>query len=137
MNEYTIGQVASAAGVPASTLRYYESIGLLQASRRVGGQRRYRPDVFRTLDLIQVAKQASFSLKEIEVLLGEISAGGSLSGRWKELARQKLIEVDALISRAHGMKRILSEGLDCECLDLNDCQMLMNGRADATGRDCH
>jgi MerR family redox-sensitive transcriptional activator SoxR len=129
MSEYTIGQVASAAGVPASTLRYYESIGLLQASRRVGGQRRYGHDVFQTLDLIQVAKQASFSLKEIEVLLGEISAGGSLSSRWKELAQQKLVEVDALIARAQGMKRILSEGLECECLDLNECQMLMNGRA--------
>jgi MerR family redox-sensitive transcriptional activator SoxR len=132
MNEYTIGQVASAAGVPASTLRYYESIGILPASRRVSGQRRYEDDVFQTLELIQVAKQASFSLKEIELLMGEISAGSSLSGSWKELAQQKLVEVDALIARAQGMKRILLEGLDCECLNLNDCQLLMKDRIDVT-----
>ena len=62
------------------------------------------------------------------MLLGEISAGSSLSGRWEELAQQKLVEVEALIARAQGMKRILAEGLDCECLDLNDCQMLMKGQ---------
>jgi hypothetical protein len=37
----TIGEVAREAGVAATTLRYYEQIGLVAAAARVGGQRRY------------------------------------------------------------------------------------------------
>lgn len=37
----TIGEVARRSGVAATTLRYYEQIGLLPAPTRLGGQRRY------------------------------------------------------------------------------------------------
>ena len=43
MNEatLTIGQVARHAGLKASAIRYYESVGLLPEARRESGQRRY------------------------------------------------------------------------------------------------
>ena len=69
MSEMSIGEVAARTGIPASTLRYYEQIGLLPVPRRENGQRRYGPEVLRLLALIQVAKQASFSLTEIRNLL--------------------------------------------------------------------
>ncbi|MFN8565769.1 MAG: MerR family DNA-binding transcriptional regulator, partial [Anaerolineae bacterium] len=37
----TISEVARRVGVRTSTLRYYESIGLLPAPKRVSGRRRY------------------------------------------------------------------------------------------------
>jgi hypothetical protein len=44
---------------------------------------------------------------------------------WKSLARQKLPEVEALIVRAQTMKQILEEGLDCDCLSIDDCTILV------------
>jgi len=41
----TIGHVAEATGVAATTLRYCEQIGLVPVPARVGGQRRYDESV--------------------------------------------------------------------------------------------
>jgi DNA-binding transcriptional MerR regulator len=46
------------------------------------------------------------------------------NGRRRVLAREKLTEVEALVERAQGMKRLLERGLRCECLRLEDCELL-------------
>ena len=124
MTLLTIGQVAVQAGVESSTLRYYESIGLLENPSRVGGQRRYEPDILKRLAMIQVAKEAGFTLPEINTLLSGLSETESPSDRWKRMAQDKIPEVDALIQRAQAMKTLLEAGLDCDCLRIDDCMLL-------------
>ena len=126
MEQMTIGEVAHQARVEASTLRYYESIGLLPAPERISGQRRYTPEVLAQLQVIQVAKEAGFTLAEIETLLGGFSENDPPSAQWQRMAQAKIKEVDALIARAQGMKRLLEEGLECDCLRYDDCEMLLN-----------
>lgn len=110
----TIGEVADIAGIATSTLRYYESIGLLPAPTRQSGQRRYSADVLPVLAVIQLCKDAHFSLDEIKTLLyGE---GGLPSERWKALARHKMAEVEAIIARALEMKALLEEALVSDAL---------------------
>ncbi|TLZ19504.1 MAG: MerR family DNA-binding transcriptional regulator, partial [Gammaproteobacteria bacterium] len=53
MRELSIGEVAREAGVPASTLRYYEKAGLLPAPPRRSGQRCYSEAVFGRINLIR------------------------------------------------------------------------------------
>jgi MerR family redox-sensitive transcriptional activator SoxR len=125
MSELTIGELARQVGVEPSTLRYYEREGLLPASRRVSGWRRYPPEVVQVLRVIRVAKEAGFSLPEIRTLLSGFSPDTAPSARWKVLAVRKLPEVEALIARAQGMKRLLEEGLDCDCLRFEDCDLLL------------
>src|SRR3712207_8701856 len=48
----------SRAGIRPSALRYYESVGLLPAPQRVGGQRRYGAAVLDQLAVIRLAQQA-------------------------------------------------------------------------------
>ncbi|MEZ4668864.1 MAG: MerR family transcriptional regulator [Anaerolineae bacterium] len=112
----TIGEVAQLAGVQTSTLRYYESIGLLPAPRRVSGQRRYTTAVLPLLAVIQLAKEANFSLPEIETLLHGQSENGGVSARWRELAARKIQELDAVIVRAQDMRALLQEALTCDAL---------------------
>jgi MerR family transcriptional regulator, redox-sensitive transcriptional activator SoxR len=126
MEMMTIGQVAQEAGVQTSTLRYYESIGILPPPARVSGHRRYTPQVLKRLAIIQVAKEAGFTLPEIQTLLGGFSDNTSPSERWKALARKKLPQVEVLISRAQGMKQMLEEGLVCDCLRLDECVVLVD-----------
>jgi MerR family redox-sensitive transcriptional activator SoxR len=45
MANMTIGEVANRAGLQASAIRYYEKIGLLPKTQRIGGQRRYETGV--------------------------------------------------------------------------------------------
>ena len=125
MEEMTIGEVAQQVGVETSTLRYYESLGVLPPPRRVSGQRRYTPTVLKVMQIIKVAKEAGFTLSEIRTLLNGFSVDTAPSERWKELARQKLPEVEALIARAQGMKLLLELGLECECLEVDECILLV------------
>lgn len=127
MDEMTIGELARRARLRPSTLRYYESLGILSAQRRVSGQRRYTIEALKQLSIIGVAKQAGFTLAEIGTLLGGFSEDIAPSELWKAMAREKLPQVEDLIERAQGMKRLLQEGLACECMKLDDCVVLVHG----------
>ena len=116
-----IGEVARRAGVRPSALRYYESVGVLPAPGRVNGRRRYGDEVLELLAVVRVARQAGFSVAEVRTLLHGFSEGTAPAERWRWLAREKLPEVEALIERALGMKRLLERGLRCECSRIEDC----------------
>lgn len=65
-----IAEVARRGGVPASTLRYYEEIGLIESTGRAGLRRQFAPEVLIRLALIKWGKTAGFSLTEIAGMFG-------------------------------------------------------------------
>ncbi|MFH8462978.1 helix-turn-helix domain-containing protein [Streptomyces sp. NPDC017991] len=65
MPELDIAEVAHRAGVPASTLRFYEEKGLITPTGRRGLRRQYDPAVLERLSLIALGRTAGFSLDEI------------------------------------------------------------------------
>jgi len=65
MTDLDIAEVVQRAGVPASTLRFYEEKGLIAASGRRGLRRQYDPAVLERLALIAMGRTAGFSLDEI------------------------------------------------------------------------
>ncbi len=60
-----IAEVARQAGVPASTLRYYEEKGLIASIGRRGLRRLFDANVLERLALIALGRAAGFSLDEI------------------------------------------------------------------------
>jgi DNA-binding transcriptional MerR regulator len=66
-----IGEVVEQSGVPPSTLRYYEEIGLIRSFRRHGLRRQFDADVLLKLSLIELGKTAGFSLAEIAGMFGQ------------------------------------------------------------------
>ena len=131
----TIGEVAAKAGIRPSALRFYESVGVLPKPQRVNGRRRYDGEMLRgvldRLAVVGIAQQAGFTVAEIRTLLDGFSDEASPSERWRVMAREKLPEVETLIERAQGMKRVLERGLGCECLRIADCALLEERRHDA------
>lgn len=65
MTELDIAEVAHRAGMPASTLRYYEEKGLITSIGRRGLRRQYDPGVLERLALISMGRTAGFALDEI------------------------------------------------------------------------
>lgn len=112
----SIGEVAEIADVATSTLRYYEEIGLLKPPRRVNGRRRYQTDVLPILALVQLAKDANFTLDEIKELIYDFPADMPISKRWQTIAARKIKEVDAIIQQAQSTKALLIESLNCTYL---------------------
>ena len=129
MEELVIGEVARRAGIRPSALRYYESIGLMPAPKRVNGRRRYDQSTVQMLKVVQLAQQAGFTVAEIQTLLHGFAPDTPPAARWQPLAQQKIAELDALIIHVQKMKLILMTGLDCGCLRLEDCAVeLERGR---------
>ncbi len=128
MRMLTIGEVARRAGLRTSALRYYEEVGILPTPTRIGGQRRYDEAVLTRLAVIRLAQSLGLSVAEIRSLVEGFNTTGVSSERWREMARQKITEVDVLISRAEHMKQLLEESLDCGCLTLDSCAIVLERR---------
>ena len=130
----TIGEVAAAAGLNTSAIRYYERIGLLPPAARASGRRRYGPEAVRRLQLLDVVKHAGFSLDEARVLLEHDADGaGSPSAALRSLADAKLAEIDALIARATAIRSWLAAARACRCDTLDVCALFAGEPAHAAG----
>ena len=70
-----ISQLAGRSGVPASTLRFYESAGLLPADRSPAGYRLYGEDAVERLGFIGAAKSLGLPLEEVGELLAVWESG--------------------------------------------------------------
>lgn len=75
MGSMRISELAERADVPASTLRFYETSGLLSADRNNAGYRTYGEDAVERLAFIRAAKKLGLSLEEIAELLGVRESG--------------------------------------------------------------
>lgn len=124
----TIGVVAQWSGLEISAIRYYESIGLIPPPRRVGGKRRYDPDVFESIALVRLAQDAGFTLAETRSLISGFDKSTPASARWQTMARKKLVDVNARIERAEQMRVVLEKLLRCKCRTLGEC---VRARAEA------
>lgn len=60
-----IGVVAKKSGIPVSTLRYYEEIGLIKSHARKGLRRQFSEGVLEQLAIITIGKEAGFKLEEL------------------------------------------------------------------------
>jgi MerR family transcriptional regulator, copper efflux regulator len=76
MADLLISQLADRTGIPATTLRFYESAGLLTPGRTPGGYRTYDQGALERLGFITAAKRLGLPLEEIAELL-HVWAGGS------------------------------------------------------------
>lgn len=117
----SIGEVARQAGMRASRIRYYESVGVLPAPERVSGMRRYEPDVVRRLGIIDVAQRVGFTLEEIRALLS--TEEGTAHEQLRRLAERKLPDIDQLIQRANAVRRWLEMTSHCDCETLDACSL--------------
>lgn len=78
MKTLDIGELSAQSGLPASTLRYYDEIGLIASVGRHGLRRQFGPEAFWQLGLIALGKKAGFSLSEIAAMFAA-DGGNSLS----------------------------------------------------------
>ena len=101
MSTYTIGETAGRSGFSASTLRYYEGIGLVEpATRTDAGYRLYDDDALARLSFIARAKQLGCSLEEITDLVGiwDGERCAPVQRRFHELVTDKLDETRSRIA---------------------------------------
>lgn len=108
MEIFSIGQVASRAGVGVETVRFYEREGLLEEpARRASGYRQYAEEAVKQIQFIKRAKLLGFSLKEIRELLTLRVDTENSCEQVKERAATKLAEVEQKIIELQQMRQAL------------------------------
>src|SRR5262245_46579494 len=117
----TIGELSAKSGLPASTIRYWERIGVLSKPVRVGGQRRYSPEAVHWVAVLRLAQACGFRLDEMRRLLHGFGSGVTASRRWQELGRRKQQEIDDRITQLKTMRQVVDCVLQCNCFDLLEC----------------
>jgi DNA-binding transcriptional MerR regulator len=122
----TIGQVAERAGVNTSRIRFYERVGVLPEPDRIAGQRRYRHEVLHRLSIIDVAQRAGLTLEEIAPLTGPGNRSADAGRHIRRLAGDKLPQIDALIARAHAVRRWLEVARSCDCASVDVCELFVD-----------
>jgi DNA-binding transcriptional MerR regulator len=128
-----IGDVAQRFGLSASALRYYERAGLLPPPGRSSGQRRYEPQALGRIRMIQIAREAGFSISETRLFLTGFTATTAPNARWRALAERKLSELSTLMTRVESMKQLLEASFRCDCRRIEDCERAI-ARCEKRGR---
>jgi len=127
-----IAEVAKRAGVPASTLRFYEAKGLIASVGRSGLRRVFGPGVLERLALIALGRSAGFSLDEIA---GMFAADGRPRID-RRVLRAKADDLDRKIRKLSAMRDGLRHAAVCAAPSHMECptfRRLLNG-ATARGR---
>ena len=120
---YSIGQLAQAAGYAVQTLRYYEETGLMpHPPRTEGGQRRYGDGHLERLLFIRHARDLGFEVDDIRSLLELAAEPDRSCAEVDAIARQHLVAIDeklsrlgALRSEVQRMLRSCARGKVAEC----------------------
>ena len=134
-----IGELARRSGLAASTLRFYESKGLLTAvDRQSNGYRSYPPEALAVLSIISDAQQAGFSLDEIKQVLPEDMSSwrhdALMAALRKKIADIESLEVRLARNKAHLlslMQLIDAKPEDVDCKD--NAARIMEGIGIGTG----
>lgn len=101
-----IGEIAKAADVTTSRIRFYERKGIIPVGDRAGnGYRDYPEELVALLKFIEQAQSLGFTLREIsDVEIGKGEHIVSCKDAFELLARKR-DAVNALIAEARGRKR--------------------------------
>ncbi|HET9646685.1 MAG TPA: redox-sensitive transcriptional activator SoxR [Microlunatus sp.] len=118
----TIGELSERSGVAPSALRYYESQGLISATRTSGNQRRYERSTLRRVAFIRSAQRVGLTLDEIGEAMHSLPDGRApTKADWSRLSRSWRPRIDAQIERLERLRDRLDSCIGCGCLSLARC----------------
>ncbi len=104
---FTVGRLAGAAGVPTSTVRYYERTGLLRRPpRSLANYRLYDEDDVYRVRFIRAAQATGFTLDDVAELLRP-SPCRKVQGR----IQKRLEEVSVRMRELRQVQRVLKAAL--------------------------
>lgn len=132
-----IGEVALRTGVPAKTIRYYESVGLIDpADRQANGYRAYSGTDVHTLSFINRARGLGFTVKDVATLLALYRDTSRASADVKAVAEGHVRRIDEKIQELESMRATLLDLIErCHGDHRPDCPILTDLAGAAEARE--
>lgn len=126
MKSLSIGQLSKQSGVKVTTIRYYESIGLIpEPTRSDSGRRLYGAKAVSTLSFVRHCRDLGFSMEAIENLLQIQTEPNQSCDTVELIARDQLAEVNKRIDQLMSLQKELNRIVQtCEGGHVGDCKII-------------
>lgn len=123
-SDLSVGEMAARAGVPVSTLHYYEAEGLIQSWRTPANHRRYDRRELRRVAIIRIAQTLGIPLAEVREVLDRLPRNGPVSAKaWREAAHSWADALDDRIELLLRLRDQLGGCIGCGCLSVDNCPL--------------
>ncbi|MGB0188717.1 MAG: MerR family transcriptional regulator [Aequoribacter sp.] len=126
MKQMSIGQLSKQAGVKVTTIRYYESIGLIaEPERSQSGRRLYGEEAVQTLSFVRHGRDLGFSMNAIERLLTLQQVPDQNCESVNNIAREQLGAVQKRLRQLHALEEELQRTIRaCKGGSVSDCRII-------------
>jgi MerR family copper efflux transcriptional regulator len=129
-----IGDAATRSGLPAKTIRYYESVGLVRPDRGENDYRDFAEADIHKLTFLARARSLGFTIRDCRALLSLYEDRARASADVKRIAEEHLSAIDRKIQELESMRATLSDLVDhCKGNHRPDCPIL-DGLSGGAGR---
>lgn len=120
----SIGELSRRTGLSVSAIRFYETRGLVRATRDGGNQRRFVRSDIRRLSFALIAQQLGFSISEIGAELSMLPQSQAPSAAdWRAIGVRMKDVLAAKITLLQKTYELLDGCIGCGCLSLERCAL--------------
>ena len=121
-NDLSVGEMAERAGVPVSTLHFYEAEGLIRSWRTPANHRRYDRRELRRVAVARVAQAAGIPLSQVKAVLDRLPRDKVVGkADWAKAAQPWADLLDEKIEMLTRLRTQMHYCIGCGCLSLEDC----------------
>ncbi|WP_203290746.1 MerR family transcriptional regulator [Maricaulis parjimensis] len=126
MSDMSIGRLSGLSGVKVPTIRYYESIGMLEAPpRSPGGQRRYGDAHLERLRFIRHGRDLGFGLDDLRALQDLSNRPDQSCEEADRIARRQLLDVERRIAGLEAVRHELLRMVErCSHGVVDECRVI-------------
>ena len=123
-NDLSVGEMAERAGVPVSTLHFYEAEGLIESWRTPANHRRYDRRELRRVAIARIAQSVGVPLAEVKTVLDRIPRDRAVSAaQWAEAGAPWTEMLDERIALLTRLRDQMGYCIGCGCLSLETCPL--------------
>lgn len=115
-----IGEIVKRTGITKEALRHWEEIGILKGIKvQTNGYKSYPDSLIEHIELIKLAKDLGFTLKEIKSMVNLLQKGQLARPNINIILQQKIDEIDNKINDLKKLRKRLSTELEKSCAPQN------------------
>lgn len=128
-----IGEVARAAGVTPSSIRYYEAVGIMPLPARRNGIRYYEPNAVDELKILRFYRVAGIPIRGLKSIAKHRPGTGARRDVWVDVLNARMTDLDLWIEKAQRTRSLLEESISCRCNGMREhCTVLRAANAQIT-----
>lgn len=127
-NDLTVGAFAARAGVPVSTVHYYEAEGLIESWRTPANHRRYDRRELRRVAIVRVAQSVGVPRSEVRAVLDRLPKGQAIGAEdWAAAAAPWRVLLQERIALLERLRDQIGACIGCGCLSVENCPLYNAG----------